>query len=99
MGCSELLLLVSLWAWLWCHQISMHGGAVICPGVFGIGYKGRALTGSSSLDAAPVTGSLLFNAPVCHLAICCAAGFSSCGSVVVTVSGLLCSDCFSGELV
>ena len=30
----------------------------------GIGYKSRALVGSSSFDAAPVTGSLLFYAPV-----------------------------------
>ena len=36
-----------------------------------------ALTGSSSLDAAPVTGSLLFYAPVCCLAVCCDAEFSS----------------------
>ena len=78
MGRSEWLSLVSRWAWLWCHQISMRRITVICPGVFGIGYNGRALTGSSSLDTAPVTGSLLFNARVCHLAVCCAAGFSSC---------------------
>ena len=70
------------------------------PGVVGIGYKSHALTGSSSLDAAPVTGSLLFYAPVCRLAVCCATGFSLwCYSAVVTVFGLLCSDCFSGELV
>ena len=61
-----------------CHQISAHEVTVICPGGFGIGYKGRALAGSSSLDTAPVTGSLLFNAPVCRLAVYCAAGFSSC---------------------
>ena len=77
-GRSEWLSLMSRWAWLWCHQISACRITVICPGVFGIGYKGRALTGSSSLDTAPVTGSLLFNAPVCHLAVYCAAGFSSC---------------------
>ena len=40
-------------------------------------YIRRALTGSSSLDAVPVTGSLLFYAPVCCLAVCCAAEFSS----------------------
>ena len=28
-------------------------------------------------DTAPVTGSLLFYAPVCRLAVCCAAGISS----------------------
>ena len=33
-------------------------------------------TGSSSLDAAPVTGSLLFYAPVCCFAVCGAAEFS-----------------------
>ena len=33
--------------------------------------------GSSSFDTAPVTGSLLFNAPVCRLAVYCTAGFSS----------------------
>ena len=48
------------------------------PGGFGIGYKVRAITGSSSLDTAPVTGSLLFNAHVCRLAVYCATGFSSC---------------------
>ena len=78
MGRSEWLFLVSRWAWLLCHKISMRGAAVVCPGEVRIGYKGRTLTGSSSLDAAPVTGSLLFYAPVCRLAVCCAAGFSSC---------------------
>ena len=61
---SEWLLLMSWWAWLWFHQIS----AIV--------YKSHALAGSSSLDAAPVTGSLIFYAPVCRLAVCCAAGFS-----------------------
>ena len=78
MGRSEWLSLMSRWAWLWCHRISARGITVICHGPFGIEYKGRALTGSSSLDTAPVTDSLLFNAPVCRLAVCCAAGFSSC---------------------
>ena len=41
-------------------------------------YKGRTLTRSSSLDTAPVTGSLLFNGPVCRLAVYCATGFSTC---------------------
>ena len=40
-------------------------------------YIRRALTGSSSLDASSVTGSLLFYAPVCCFAVCCAAEFSS----------------------
>ena len=85
MGRSEWLLLVSRWAWLWCQPISVRGGAVIYPGVFRIGYKGRALLGSSSLDAAPFVGPLDF--------LCV------CYSAVVTVSDLLCSDCFAGELV
>ena len=78
MGRSEWLSLISWWAWLWCHQISAREVTVICPGGFGIGYRGRALAGSSSLDIAPVTGSLLFNTPVCRLAVYCATGFSSC---------------------
>ena len=39
-------------------------------------YIRSAPPGSSSLDAVPVTGSLLFYAPVCCLAMCCAAEFS-----------------------
>ena len=57
--------------------MSVCGAVVVCPGVVRIEYIGHALAGSSSLDAAPVTGSLLFYAPVCCLAICCAAEFSS----------------------
>ena len=63
-------------AWLWCRQISARA-AVICPCAVRIGYKRRTLAGSSSIDAAPVTGSILFYASVCRLAICRAAGFSS----------------------
>ena len=51
--------------------------AVNCPCAVRIGYKRRALVGSSSFDAVPVTGSLLFYAPVCRLAVCRVAGFSS----------------------
>ena len=39
-------------------------------------YIRSAPPGSSSLDAVPVTGSILFYAPVCCLAVCCAAEFS-----------------------
>ena len=78
MGHSEWLSLMSRWVWLWYHRISVRGIAIVCPSVFGIGYKGRTIAGSSSLDTTPVTGSLLFNAPVCRLAAYCAAGFSSC---------------------
>ena len=52
-------------------------GGWLCPGVVRIEYKRRALAGSSSLDAAPVNGSLLFYAPVCCLAEGCAAEMSS----------------------
>ena len=76
-GRSEWLLLVSWGAWLWCRQISARGVAVICSCAVRIGYKRRALAESSSIDVAPVTGSLLFYAPVCCLAVCRAAGFSS----------------------
>ena len=55
--------------------LSVHGAVVVCPGGVRIGYIRRALTESSSLDAAPVTGSLVFSAPVCCLAVYCAAGF------------------------
>ena len=46
-GGSEWLSLMSRWAWLWCHKISTHRLTVVCPGGFGIGYKGRAIAGSS----------------------------------------------------
>ena len=77
MGRSGWLLLVSRGAWLWCHQIGTRGAAVVCACTVGIRYKSHALTGSSSFQAAPVTGSLHFYAPVCRLTVCCAAGFSS----------------------
>ena len=76
MGHSEWLLLMTRWMWLWCHRISARGAAVTYPCVVGIEYIIRALTGSFSLDTAPVTGSLLLYTPVCCLAVCCAAGFS-----------------------
>ena len=62
-------------------------------------YKVRADRGSS-LDAAPVTGSLLFYAPVCCLAVYCGVGFSSW----VLFGGIDCIwlvdvDYFSGGLV
>ena len=52
--------------------MSVRGTFVVCPGVVRIEYKRHALAGSSSLDDVPVTGSLLFYAPVCCLAVCCA---------------------------
>ena len=70
------LLWLSWWAWLAGRQMSVSGTVVVCPGVVRIEYKRHALAGSSSLDAAPVTGSLLFYASVCCLAVCCAAEIS-----------------------
>ena len=57
--------------------LSVRGVVVVCPGGVRIVYIRRALTGSSSLDAAPVTGSLVFSAPVYCLAVYRAAGFYS----------------------
>ena len=74
--CSDWLGRLSWWAWLAGRQMSVSGTVVVCPGVVRIEYKRHALAGSSSLDAAPVTGSLLFYAPVCCLAVCCAAEIS-----------------------
>ena len=44
--------------------LSVCGVAVVCPGGVRIAYIRRARSGSSSLDAAPVTGSLVFSIPV-----------------------------------
>ena len=52
-------------------------------------YIRSAPPGNSSLDAVPVTGSLLFYAPVCCLAVYCAAEFSLRVLFGGTVSGLL----------
>ena len=57
--------------------MSVRSAVVICPGGVRIVDIRCTLTGSSSLDAAPVTGSLLFYAPVCCLAVCCVAELSS----------------------
>ena len=58
--------------------MSVCSAVFICPGVVRIVYiRPERWAGSSSLDAAPVTGSLVFSAPVCCLAVCCAAGISS----------------------
>ena len=76
LGCSDWLGQLSWWAWLAGRRMSARSAAVICSGGVRIVYIRRTLTGSSSLDAAPVTESLLFYAPVCCLAVCCAAEFS-----------------------
>ena len=75
--CSDWLVLLSQWAWLYDRRMSVCGAVVVCPGVVRIEYKRHPLAGSSSLDAAPVTGSLLFYAPVCCLTEGCAAKVSS----------------------
>ena len=59
-GHSVWLPLVSRWAWLWCYPFGTRGHIVVFPGGFGIVYKCRAVAGSSSLDTAPVTWSLLY---------------------------------------
>ena len=100
LGCSDWLGRLSCWAWLAGRRMGVRSAVVVCPGGVRIVYIRCALTGNSSLDAAPVTGSLLFYAPVCCLAVCCAAEFSSWvlfgGS---DLSGLLDVDYFSGKLV
>ena len=56
------------------------------PGGFGIMYKHRAVAGRTSLDTAPVTGSLLFAAAVCRLT-------GSRGAVFRLCVLIECSDC------
>ena len=75
LGCSDWPARLSWWAWLAGRRMSARSAVVVCPGGVRIMYI--RLTASSSLDAAPVTESLLFYAPVCYLAICCAAECSS----------------------
>ena len=57
--------------------LSVRGVVVVHPGGVRIIYIRRARTGSSSLDAAPVTGSLVCSVPVYCLAGYCTAGFYS----------------------
>ena len=66
---------LSWWAWLVGRPMSMRGARVVSPGGVRIVYIRSVLTGSSSLDAVPV--SLFFYTPVCCLAVCCAAELSS----------------------
>ena len=66
LGCSDWLVRLS-WAWLAGRRMSMHSAVVVCPGGVRIVYIRHTLTGSSSLDAAPVTGSPLFYALCCVL--------------------------------
>ena len=100
LGCSDWLGRLSWWAWIAGRRMSMCGADVVCPRVVRIEYIRPALAGSSSLDAAPVTGSLLFYSPVCCLAVCCAADISSWvlfgGDDYIWLAGC---GFFSGELV
>ena len=77
------LQLVSRWEWLWCYLISVCGHIVACSCRLGIIYKCRTVVGSDSLVIEPPAGSLLFAAPVRHLA----AEFRLCGLIE-------CEDCF-----
>ena len=54
----------------------MRGAVVISPGGVRIGYIRRALCGRS--DTAPVTGLLVFSAPLDCLDVYCGAEFASC---------------------
>ena len=91
---------LSWWGWLVGRPMSVRGTRVISPGGVRIVYIRSGLTGSSSLDAVPVTGSLLFNAPIYYLAVCCAAELSSKVLVgVLSASGLRDGNYFSGKWV
>ena len=58
--------------------LRVRGAFVISPGGVRIGNIRRVLRGRSSTDAAPVTGSLVFSAPLdCHDEYC-ATEFASC---------------------
>ena len=57
--------------------LSVRSAVVVRPGGVRIIYIRRARTRSSSLDATPVTGSLVFSVPVYCLAGYCTAGFYS----------------------
>ena len=54
------------------------GAVIISPGGVRIGYIKRAMCGRSSTDAAPVTGSLVFFAPLDCLNLYCADECVSC---------------------
>ena len=91
LGRSDWVDRLSWWAWLAGRPMSVRSTGVVSPGGVRIVYIRSVLTGSSSLDAAPVTGSLLFYASVCCLAVCCATEFSSKvlfgGTVCICLAG------------
>ena len=79
--------------------LSVSGSVVVRTGGVRITYIGRAQTESSSLDAAPVTGSLVFSTSVYCLAVYTVLlDFTrGCYLAVRIVSGLLDVDYFSGK--
>ena len=58
--------------------LRMSGAVVISPGGVRICYIRRAPIRRFSTDATPVTGSLVFSAPIDCLDVYCAAEFASC---------------------
>ena len=58
--------------------LRVSGAVVISTGGVRIGYIRRVLCGRSSTDAAPVTGSLVFSAPLDCFDAYCAAEFAPC---------------------
>ena len=58
--------------------LRVRGAVITSPGGVRIGYIRKALCGRSSTDAAPVTGSLVFSAPLDYLDVYCAAEFALC---------------------
>ena len=77
LGRSDWLNWLSWEAWLADGPMCVHSAVAFFPGGVRIVYTRSEPAGSSSIDAAPVTGSLLFYAPVCCFAVCGAAEFVS----------------------
>ena len=71
--------------------LKVRGAVVVWPGGVRIGYIRRVPIESSSTDAAPVTGSVVFSTPLDCLDVYCAAEFASCllfgGTDCVWVAG------------
>ena len=58
--------------------LRVRGAVVVWPGGVRIGYIRRVPIERSSTDVTPVTGSLVFSAPLDCLDVYCAAEFASC---------------------
>ena len=74
LGYTDWLYRSSGQAWLEDGPERVRSAVVFFPRGVRIMYIRSEPSGSSSIDAAPVTGSLLFYAPVCCFAVCGAAG-------------------------